>query len=137
MQQNNSALFYIYAAKEDRQMNNAENKHLNNTENKWNLSLNNLVLPLIFLGVFWGIAILLSIKTDTVFYYVLDCNDFCFIPRESLWHTDYKITELFVNTYALFRCFKKLHPDLPYLRLRLTLKNVLTAASAKKCAPWT
>lgn len=36
--------------------------------NRWDLSLKNIAFPLIFLGMFWGLAIVLSITSGSVFY---------------------------------------------------------------------
>ncbi|NLL51820.1 MAG: 4Fe-4S dicluster domain-containing protein [Peptococcaceae bacterium] len=41
---------------------------MNTKGNKWDLSWENFRLPFLFLGIFWGLAILLSITADTVFY---------------------------------------------------------------------
>lgn len=41
---------------------------MNHSENKWDLSLKNIIFPLIFLGIFWGLAVFLSIKTGVFFY---------------------------------------------------------------------
>lgn len=37
-------------------------------ENKWDLSLKNFIFPLIFLGIFWGLAIVLASSTKEMFY---------------------------------------------------------------------
>ncbi|HBQ87663.1 MAG TPA: 4Fe-4S ferredoxin, partial [Syntrophomonas sp.] len=41
---------------------------MDDKENKWDFSFKNIVFPLIFLGIFWGLAILLSITSGTIFY---------------------------------------------------------------------
>lgn len=41
---------------------------MENKENQWDLSLKNAAFPLIFLAIFWGLAIVLSITSDSVFY---------------------------------------------------------------------
>lgn len=41
---------------------------MNEKGDKWDISLKNAVAPLIFLGIFWGLAILLTITHDSLFY---------------------------------------------------------------------
>jgi ferredoxin-type protein NapH len=41
---------------------------MDHVKNKPSFSLKNLVFPLIFLGIFWGLALFLSIKTGAIFY---------------------------------------------------------------------
>ncbi|HWQ79350.1 MAG TPA: 4Fe-4S dicluster domain-containing protein [Anaerovoracaceae bacterium] len=41
---------------------------MSNAENKWDLSLKNIIFPLIFMGLFWGLAVLLAVRTGAMFY---------------------------------------------------------------------
>ncbi|MDX9871055.1 MAG: 4Fe-4S dicluster domain-containing protein [Clostridia bacterium] len=41
---------------------------MNDLENRWDLSLKNILFPLIFLGIFWGLAILLTVTSGHFFY---------------------------------------------------------------------
>lgn len=41
---------------------------MNDTANKWDLSLKNMISPLVFLGIFWGLAVLLYLSSGFVFY---------------------------------------------------------------------
>jgi formate hydrogenlyase subunit 6/NADH:ubiquinone oxidoreductase subunit I len=41
---------------------------MNDTANKWDLSFKNIISPLIFLGIFWGLAVLFYITSGFVFY---------------------------------------------------------------------
>lgn len=45
-----------------------EKKWNNKREDKWDLSLKNMILPAVFLVIFWGLAIFLSLQTGVGFY---------------------------------------------------------------------